>query len=157
MPLPNSRESAIARGIRRRWHGIAIVVSGAVALVGGMGLLLTTPFLPLGAAYALIAVLGVGIGLIAYGWSRIEGAVRLQEVPLSPEVACLAARRIRRAEWLWVAGLFVMILGPFVTRIGWLALLGVGLFMYASTTYWAALRYERAQRLSALSRSTNSA
>ena len=157
MQLPNTRESALARSTRQRWYGALIIALGAVALVGGAGLIAIFRSPPLGIVYALMASVGFGIGLIAFGWSRIEGAVRLREVPLSPEVARVAAQRIRRAEWLWVAGFFLMLLGPLLTGIAWLALFGIGLFFYASFSYWAVLRYEREQRLSGLDRSAHSA
>ena len=156
MQLSNTREGALARGSRQRWYGALIIALGAVALVGGAGLIAIFRPPPLGIVYALLASVGFGIGLIAFGWSRIEGAVRLREVPLSPEVARVAAKRIRRAEWLWVAGFFLMLLGPLLTGITWLALLGIGLFFYASFSYWAVLRYEREQRLLGLNTSVRS-
>ena len=124
--------------------------------MGGAGLIATFRSPPHGIVYALLASVGFGIGLIAFGWSRIEGAVRLREVPLSPEVARLAAQRIRRAVWLWVAGIVLMLLGPLLTGFSWLALLGIGLFFYASLSYWAVLRYVREHRLSGLNTSVRS-
>ncbi len=157
MQLPMSRGDALSRSSRQRRFGALIIALGAAGVMGGMGLLATVRFPSPLRVYALLATVGAGIGLIVYGWSRVEAAVRLGEVPLNPEAARVAAQCVRRAEWLWVVGFFVVILGPLLTGLAWLALLGLGLLVYAATSYWAVLRYEREQRLSGLGPSAPSA